>query len=142
MQLVINTFGASLRKEGDRFLVRAGDKKLAVSAHKVQSILIATGVHFSSDAIHLASQHNIDVIFLDAVGDPYGRVWQTRLGSTAAIRRRQLEAAESSEGLVLVREWIEAKMRHQLEFLEELVRRRPGREAEFESVRTGLGECL
>ena len=29
MQLVINTFGASLRKEGNRFLVRAGDKEFA-----------------------------------------------------------------------------------------------------------------
>jgi hypothetical protein len=38
MQLAINTFGASLRKEGDRFLVQAGDKKFAVSAHKIKNI--------------------------------------------------------------------------------------------------------
>jgi CRISPR-associated protein Cas1 len=51
MQLVINTFGASLRKERDRFLIKAGDKQLAVSAHKVQSILITTGAHLTTDAI-------------------------------------------------------------------------------------------
>src|SRR5262245_5631139 len=51
MQLVINSFGASLRKQGDRFLIQAGDKKLEVSAHKVQSILISTAAHLSSDAI-------------------------------------------------------------------------------------------
>ena len=28
MQLVINTFGASLRRKGDRFVVRAGSKRL------------------------------------------------------------------------------------------------------------------
>jgi CRISPR-associated protein Cas1 len=142
MQLVINTFGASLRKEGDRFLVQAGEHKLAVSAHKVHSILIATGVHFSSDAIQLASRHNIDVIFLDAVGDPYGRVWQTRLGSTVAIRRRQLEIVEAPEGLGLVRDWVEAKLRNQHEFVAELARRRPGMEADFEPVTAGLRECL
>lgn len=36
MQLVINTFGASLRNQGDRFLVQAGPKPWAVSAHEVQ----------------------------------------------------------------------------------------------------------
>src|SRR5207253_2382908 len=40
MQLVINTFAAALRRQGDRFLIRAGERELAVSAHKVQSILV------------------------------------------------------------------------------------------------------
>lgn len=85
---MINTFGASLRRQGDRFLVRAGERQLAVSAHKVQSILITTGAHLSTDAIELASAHNIDLVFLGKHGDPYARVWQTTMGSTAAIRRR------------------------------------------------------
>jgi CRISPR-associated protein Cas1 len=102
MQLVINTFGASLRKQGDRFLIQAGGKKVALSAHKVQSILITTGTHLSADAIELASQHNIDLIFLSKHGDPYARVWQTKMGSTATIRRRQLENADTPEGLAFV----------------------------------------
>ena len=61
MQLVINSYGASLRKEGDRFLIQAGEKNLSVSAHKVQSILITTGAHLSTDIIELASMHNIEV---------------------------------------------------------------------------------
>jgi len=125
MQLVINTFGASLRKEGERFVVRAGDKQLAVSAHKVRSILLATAAHLSTDAIELAIAHNIDLVFLDKYGDPFARVWQTRMGSTAAIRRRQLEVADGPEGLGVVIEWVQAKLRHQAEFLEELRHRRP-----------------
>jgi CRISP-associated protein Cas1 len=131
MQLVINTFGAFLRRDGERFLVKAGERELGVSAHKVQGILITTGVALSTDALRLASEHNIDVVFLDRHGDPYGRFWQNRMGSTAAIRRRQLEAADGPEGLEFVRGWVEAKLRHQDEFLEELARRRPGSEAEF-----------
>ena len=84
MQLVINTFGSSLRRKGERFLVKAGDKQVAFSAHKVQTIIIVTGVHLSSNAIHLATQHNIDVVLLDQQGDPTARVWQTKMGSTAA----------------------------------------------------------
>jgi hypothetical protein len=33
VQLVINTFGTHLRRRGDRFVVKARDKELAVSAH-------------------------------------------------------------------------------------------------------------
>jgi CRISPR-associated protein Cas1 len=133
MQLVLNTFGASLRKQGDRFLVKAGDREFAVSAHKVQSILLTTGAHLSTDVIELASAHNIDLLFLDRHGNPYARVWQAKLGSTAAIRRRQIEAADGPEGLALVREWVQAKLRHQVAFLEELRQRRPDSADLFEA---------
>ena len=142
MQLVINTFGAHLRRQGDRFLVKAKERELAVSAHKVQSILITTGISLSSDALQLASEHNVDVVFLDRNGQPFSRVWQHRMGSTAAIRRRQVEVAEAPEGLELVRGWIEAKVRNQLEFLNELAGRRPGDEETFRSAQAGLRESL
>src|SRR5262249_53999238 len=126
----------------DRFLVRAGDKELAVSAHKVQSILVTTGASLTTDALRLAAEHNVDVVLLDPAGEPYGRFWQHRMGSTAAVRRRQLEAAGGPEGLALVREWVEAKLRNQLEFLEELAARRPGAEADFRSALEGVRGCL
>ena len=123
MQLVINTFGASLRKQGEQFLVQAGNQKMAVSAHKIQSILMTTAAHLSTDAIELAARPNIDLVFLGQDGEPFARVWQTRMGSTAAIRRRQIDAAEGPEALA--RDRVLAKLRHQVEFLEELARRRP-----------------
>jgi CRISPR-associated protein Cas1 len=142
MQLVINTFGASLRKQGDRFLVQAGQKQFAVSAHKVQSILITTGAHLSTDAIELASAHNIDLVFLSKYGEPFARVWQSKMGSTAAIRRRQLEAADGPEGLALVCEWVKAKLQHQLEFLDELRHRRPESAALFDNPLATLRDCI
>jgi CRISPR-associated protein Cas1 len=142
VQLVINTFGASLRRHGERIQVRAGGKELSVSAHKVQSVLVATGVTLSSDVLRLAAEHNIDVVFLDRFGDPYGRFWQNRMGSTAAIRRRQIESADGPEGLELVRGWVEAKLRHQAEFLEELAARRAGAEDVFGPALAGVRDCL
>lgn len=142
MQLVINTFGASLRKEGERFIVKAGDRKLAVSAHKVHSICIATAAHLSTDAIELAVSNNIDVVFLTRHGEPYARVWQSRMGSTAAIRRRQIEVADAPEGLGFARDWASAKLTHQLEFLQELWQRRPGSAAIFEGPAATIKNCL
>ena len=144
VQLVINTFGASLKRKGDRFVIRAGANKMAVAAQKVQSILITTAVYLSSDAIVLAVAHNVDIVFLDKFGDPFARVWPPRMGSTAAIRRRQLETAEGPEGLSFAREWVAAKVRNQAEFLEELSQRRPGQRATFataiESIRSSLAQ--
>jgi len=124
MQLVINTYGSYLHKIEDCFEIKVDEQKQKISASKVESILITTGVSFSSDAIELAMQHNIDVVFLDKFGNPYARVWQPKLGSTTLIRRRQLEIAETDQGLQWVTEWIRQKLDNQIEFLQELSRHR------------------
>jgi CRISPR-associated protein Cas1 len=141
MQLIINTFGTSLRRKGDRFLVKSGDRQVAFSAHKIQSIVVATGAHFSSNVIQLACQHNIDIVFLDKYGQPTARVWQTKMGSTAAIRRRQLESADTNEGLTFVSQWTISKVRNQQRFLEELRQRRPERDEVFAAPVAMLSDC-
>ena len=73
MQLLLNTFGASLRKKDNMFLVRAGERQALISPRKVQSIVLTTGVHLSTDAIRLALEHHIDIALLDKYGEPYGR---------------------------------------------------------------------
>ena len=102
MQLFLNTPGAYLSKSGDYFQIKVGQEKSLISVHKVQSILVTSCAVFSSDAIELAMNHNIDVVFLDRFGNPCGRVWQSKLGSTTRIRRPRLEISETEEGLKLV----------------------------------------
>lgn len=147
MQLVINSFGSYLRKQGEGFVVKNEDKVFEVSARKVDSILITTSAYISTDAIKLAMDHNIDMIFLDDFGDPYGRVWHSKLGSTVLIRRRQLEVAEKEEGLNLAKEWVAAKLDHQIDFLKRLANSRPEKESQLkvyiqrlEEIKTKLGE--
>lgn len=91
MQLVINTRESYLRKNGNCFLVKTDDKVFEVSANKVESIFITTSAYISTDAIKFAVEKNIDIVFLDFYGNPYVRVWHSKLGSTTLIRRRQLE---------------------------------------------------
>jgi CRISPR-associated protein Cas1 len=131
MQLVINTYGAYLRKQGDCFLVKNEEKTFEVSARKVDSILITTGAFLSTDAIKAAIDHNIEILFMDEHGEPYGRIWHPKLGSTTLIRRRQLEYAEDARGLALAQEWIGTKISRQIEFLKKLAHSRPEKEAEI-----------
>ena len=124
MQLVINTKGALLRRRGERFEIRSGERTHEFAARKIQSIVIATGVRLTSDAIQLAAESNVDIVFLNSAGDPTSRVWQTRMGSTATIRRRQLQASLNQEGQSIAISWIETKLQNQLLFLRDLAERR------------------
>jgi CRISPR-associated protein Cas1 len=132
VQLVINTYGAYLRKSGNCFLVKREDKSFEVAVNKVNSILITTAAYITTDAIKLAVDNNIDIVFLDAHGDPYGRVWHPKLGSTTLIRRRQLEIYESLDGLNLAKEWGLKKLDNQIELLVRLKKTREEKRDELD----------
>lgn len=133
MQLVINTYGSYLQKNGDCFKVKTDEKVFEISCKKVASILISTAAYITTDAIKMAVENNIDIVFMDEHGDPYGRVWHSRLGSTTLIRRRQLEIADTDEGFTLALDWINTKFGNQLELLKKLRQTRPNKSSEITS---------
>lgn len=131
MQLVINSPGTFITQKDGCFRLKQKEKLFDISPLKVESIVISNQAMISTQAIALALEHNIDVIFLNSFGDPLGRVWFAKMGSTALIRRRQLEAAGSPLGLKLVLEMIQLKMENQIRFLKKLMHARPGKEPLF-----------
>jgi len=134
MQLVINTFGASIHKSGNLFEICADNNKSLVSPKKVQSILITTGVHLTSDVIEMAVEHNIDILFADKFGNPYGRLWHSKLGSTARIRRSQIELSTRPEGLQFGLQWILRRFEKQIDYMKKLRDRRTRQSAEITNV--------
>lgn len=133
MQLIINTYGSYLQKNGDCFKVKTDDKVTEISCKKISSILISTAAYITTDAIEMAMDNNIDIVFVDKFGQPYGRVWHSKLGSTTLIRRKQLEIAEKRTGFDLAREWVATKFGNQIEFLQRLRKTRPHKSAEITS---------
>jgi len=134
MQLVINTYGAAIHKIGNLFEICADGNKSLVSPKKVQSILITTGVHLTSDAIEMAVENNIDILFADKFGNPYGRLWHSKLGSTARIRRSQIELSMKPDGLKMGLQWIIRRFESQVEYLKKLRERRTRASAEITNV--------
>ncbi len=133
MQLTITSYGAYIHKRGECFEVKVKNKKDEISARRVQSILITTGAAISSDALHLAHEHNIDVIFLDKYRNPFSRVWHSKFGSTTYIRRKQLEFSQNRKGLDLAKSWIITKTDNQIRLLEKLKRTRPKKRDKIEA---------
>jgi CRISPR-associated protein Cas1 len=145
MQLAINTYGSFIRKRGECFEIgvegeNKNMKKQEISARKVQSILITTSVLISTDAILLAHEHNIDIIFLDQYGKPFSRVWHSKFGSTAFIRRMQLELSENEKGVALARDWIVQKLEHQIGLLNELKKTRKEKKEKIEAYSAAMSE--
>lgn len=140
MQLVINSKGAYIRKRGECFEITIDEKKTEIAASKVQSIVITTAVLISTDAILLANEHNIDIVFLDYYGNPFSRIWHSKFGSTAFIRRRQLELSMSSEGLEIVKGWVREKVENQIALLEKLSRTREAKRSEIEQFILKIAE--
>lgn len=131
MQLVINTPGTFITQKDKCFRLKQKEKVYDISPLKVESIVISNQAMISSQAVVLALEHNIDIVFLDTYGDPIGRIWFSKMGSTALIRRKQIEAMDSPLGLGLVVEMVDQKLDNQASFLKKLMHARPGAQEHF-----------
>ncbi len=142
MQLFVNTPGTYITQKDECFRFKQVDAMIDISPLKLESIVVSNKVLISSQAISLALEHNIDIVFLDKYGDPQGRVWFSKMGSTALIRRKQLGLSENTLGMRVVKEMIGQKMKNQLTFLKKLMHARPGKEDLFEEALETIGESL
>jgi len=128
MQLVINTYGTYLHIKDELFEVRIKkDKKVEkhhFASQKVSSIMLSKGAAISTDAIILAMKNNIDIVVFEYDGQPVGRFWHSKLGSTSKIRKKQLEASINVDGMNYVKDWIGTKLNNQVEFLKRLKKHR------------------
>jgi CRISPR-associated protein Cas1 len=117
MHIVLNSFGASIRQEEGLFSVSTAAGKQVLHPKDVESITISKSARISSDAVLLAIAHEIDVLFVDGVGNPQGRVWSVKYGSVSDIRRRQVEFMYSGKALDWIRDLIVEKINNQTAML-------------------------
>lgn len=117
MDLILNTFGTSLQKENDNFLIVHPDGRQIVSPEKIRSISISKGALISSDAALLAVNNEIDVLFVDNSGNPVGRLWSVKYGSVSTIRRKQLDFTLSPKAVDWIKEIIVQKINNQIAML-------------------------
>lgn len=117
MHIILNSYGTSLQRQGERFVIFTQDGKDYLAANQVRTISISKGARVSSDAVLLAIEFEIDLLFMDAKGMPQGRVWSIRYGSISTIRKNQLEFIYSKRALDWVKELISHKMDMQIALL-------------------------
>jgi CRISP-associated protein Cas1 len=117
MHIILNSYGTSLQRDQNRFVVYTQDSKNHIPPGKVKSISISKGARISSDAVLLAIEHEIDLLFTDGKGMPQGRVWSVQYGSISTIRKNQVEFIFSAKAVAWVKELLQYKMDNQLALL-------------------------
>ena len=117
MHIVLNSFGASIGQENSLFAVSTAEGKQLIPPREVKTITVSRGARISSDAVLLAIQNEVDVIFVDNTGKPQGRVWSIKYGSVSDIRRRQLDFLYSPASLQWVKELVVEKINGQVALL-------------------------
>lgn len=142
MNLFIQTPGTYVHVHDQMFQIRLKAegvvKKHDFAAQKVTAILMQTGVALSTSAIALALKHNVDIVVVDYDGQPLGRFWHSKPGSTTRIRKRQLEASLRKEGVKAVQEWLDRKLDHQQTFLLDLAKNRESKRGELQQLITRI----
>ena len=143
MKLVINSEGIYLTKVGECFCVKKDRQKQEIAAKKVEQIIITTAAAISTDAIELAVENNIDIVFLKKYGAPFGRVWHSKMGSISTIRKKQLDLDSNNMGTTLVKEFLCQKMNNQVDFLNSLaMNRRDDRKNDIKETISKIKELV
>lgn len=117
MHLVINSYGATLQKENEMFVITTPEGRQAIPPEKVKTISIAKATKITSDAVILAIRHQVDLLFVNDQGMPEGRVWSVRYGSISNIRRAQLDFLYSEMVLPWVKSLLVEKIDNQVGFM-------------------------
>ncbi|MBN2734808.1 MAG: CRISPR-associated endonuclease Cas1 [Methanomicrobiaceae archaeon] len=110
MELVINGYGACVRKKGNRFVIECDGDKKEISSEDVDQIIICDSAMLSTSALACASEKGIDVVVMTNYGKPRCRVIPTDFGKVSEVRRCQLIASQSEEGFEICRSIISAKI--------------------------------
>lgn len=113
MELVLNTFGTSLSRDNEGFVVTHKDGKQRIPAIGIKSIQISRGAQITSDAVMLAIENEIEILFMDKAGNPVGRVWSPKYGSISTIRKGQLNFTYTKEAVSWIKDVISRKIENQ-----------------------------
>ena len=113
MELVINTFGVTLNRDNEGFVISGNDGRQRIPAEGISSIQISRGAQISSDAVMLAVEREIEVLFNDGTGKPVARLWSPKYGSVSTIRKGQLTFTLSSSAVSWIKDIIRQKIENQ-----------------------------
>jgi CRISPR-associated protein Cas1 len=118
-RIILSDRGEFLGKSGEQFrIARKEGSDVLVPARKVEQILIlGSGITVSSDAIEMANEMGVEMVFANYYGKPQARLIPARLGGTVKTRREQYYAHDDGRGTDLARSFIKGKMMNQSSLL-------------------------
>ncbi len=118
MDLLINTFGTRIRSSGERIILNFPEKgKKQYSIRRLDKIIILRPSSISTNAVQLALEHDIDIVYLGSFGKPVGRILPSHPAGLTKLRRAQLEVASSPKAIELAKSFVIGKSHNQIAYL-------------------------
>lgn len=105
--------GTSLNRDNEGFVITNKDGRQRVPTIGIKTIQIGKDTQVTSDAIMLAIENEIDVIFTDRQGMPKGRVWSYQYGSISTIRKGQLNFIYDKDAIAWIKDILSQKISNQ-----------------------------
>lgn len=132
-RIILTDRGSFLGKSGEQFrITRKDEPEVLVPARKVEQVLVlGSGISVSSDAIEMADDLGIEIVFASYYGKPRARLIPASLGGTVKTRREQYHAYDDRRGPDLAKAFIRGKLRNQASLLKSFAKKWKGEQMEL-----------
>jgi len=118
MKLVLDKFGLSLRRRGNRLEVRDRDVKREFPIHEIDEIhLMNPAISVSVSSLRLALKNNIMVVLARRNGWPIGFIVPSKLSGTVRGKREQYRSYYDGRGVYLAKAFAAGKVANQSRLL-------------------------
>lgn len=141
-ELVIDKAGVYLSSRDGQFVVKHDKNEQRIPPVKVRQIVLSKAVAISGGAVQLAVDNDIDVSFSGRDGMPFARVWNSKFGSIAKIRKNQLSFSDSPEGQRWIAQVITTKIKNQMALLTNIASNEVELRHDLERVRDKFSKYL
>jgi len=113
MQLVLDKRGVHLSVEDGLFKVKVEDQLQRLPVTKLSSIIMHKSASLTTDAVLLAIENEIEILFFNKLGQSQGRIWSHKYGSVSVIRKNQIAFSRNVKGAKWVIKNITKKIKNQ-----------------------------
>lgn len=88
-------------------------------------MVLGSGISVSSDAVEMADDLGVEIVFASYYGKPKARLIPASLGGTVRTRREQYHAYDDRRGPELAKAFIRGKLRNQASLLKSFAKNHP-----------------
>ena len=115
--LLIDTYGTRIGSSGERIVLSFPNtkEKKEYPIRRLDKIVILRPASLTTNAVQLALEHDVDIVYLGAFGKPIGRFFSSEPKGLASLRKAQLEISNSHEkSFELAKAFVKGKCTNQI----------------------------